>query len=199
MLVGDKEISNEYLQYPKLIIVRDLKYNIEQENRLLTFTAWYAISKNNLFPEYQNICILEYDVIILQNFENILSEAITYNVNTKIFSFVNADISDFYKSFDFNVANAYLTNKNIDNNIINYIEQLPYWYATTNYCIHRDIINDFVDWYYPSCLDIKNVDYNNISFYHERLFFIYLVYNGINCQYITGILHHLFSNSHGYY
>jgi len=199
ILVGDKELTDEYLQYPKLIIARDLQYNIEQEKQLLTFTAWYAIIKNNLFSEYEYICVLEYDVIFLQNFEEILYQEINSNEDTKIFSFMCGSISEFHHNFDFDIANTYLINKGICIDINNTLNDISYWVSTTNHCINRNVISDFVDWYYPSCLDIQKTQNDKIAFYHERMFFIYLIFKQIKTQVINGILNHLFLNSHGYY
>jgi hypothetical protein len=62
MIVGD-DIPDIFYGYDnKIIITKDLKNNIENENKLLTFTAWYAIIKNNLFTDFSHICLLEYDI-----------------------------------------------------------------------------------------------------------------------------------------
>ena len=50
-----------------------MQLNIENEKALLTFTAWYAIIKNNLFSNYKYLCILEYDVVLDNNFKNNLT------------------------------------------------------------------------------------------------------------------------------
>ena len=49
ILVGNTEINDEYKNNPNITIARNLEHNIEYEPKLLTFTAWYAISKNKLF------------------------------------------------------------------------------------------------------------------------------------------------------
>jgi len=199
ILVGDKQIKDEYLQYPNLTIARDLQYNIEEEKNLLTFTAWYAIIKNNLFSEYEYICLLEYDVVFLKNFEEILYQLINSNEQSKIISFILGSVSEFYHNFDLDIVNTYLINKGINIDVNNILNEITYWVSTTNHCVHRKVINDFVDWYYPSCLDIQKTENNKIAFYHERMFFIYLFYKKIRTQHIGGLLDHLFMNSHGYY
>jgi hypothetical protein len=66
LFVGKEEIT---IKNKRLIILRNLEFNIEKEKDLLTFTAWYAIIKNNLFTKYDYICILEYDVILDNSFQ----------------------------------------------------------------------------------------------------------------------------------
>ena len=61
MLVGSEVLS---FSSEKIIIVRDLLDNIEDEKKLLTFTAWYAIVKNNLFLDEKHICIVEWDTFL---------------------------------------------------------------------------------------------------------------------------------------
>ena len=87
LVVGNRDISEEYMS--KVIMARNLPYHIEDEPKLLSFTAWYAISKNNLFPEYDHICILEWDVVLEKEFLTQL------HLNTEdAISFI--EISDFF-------------------------------------------------------------------------------------------------------
>ena len=60
--VGSEIAPSEILNDPNIIIANTLLNNIENEPKLLTFTVWYCIIKNNLFNEYQYICIFEWDV-----------------------------------------------------------------------------------------------------------------------------------------
>ena len=65
--------------YPDVIIVRDLQDNIEYEKSLLTFTAWYAIIKNDLFKDDEHLCLLEYDVKLSENFKEALASLLQNN------------------------------------------------------------------------------------------------------------------------
>jgi hypothetical protein len=89
----------------------------------------------------------------------------------------------------YNVYIKYLENKHINYNINNV------WYPTTNHCIKREILLDFVDWYYPSYLQIKDLDYKKLSWYHERLFSVYLNHTRASIKYLPGLQHTL-SYSH---
>jgi hypothetical protein len=191
LFVGNNEINETNKKYSKLIIVKDLKYNIENENKLLTFTAWYAIAKNDLFLEYKYLCVFEYDVVLKQNF---YSKIIThFNINTiSNLSFNKNNYEIFCKDVNMNIIIDFLKIKNINLDILPIYE----WGPSTNQCVHRKVLNDFVEWYYPSCLFIKNNDLFMLSYYHERLFMIYLKINHINIVYIEDILVHLQNNSH---
>jgi len=194
IFVGDNEIDESYSSYSKLIIARNLENNIEYEKKLLTFTAWYAISKNNLFSEYEYICILEYDAILRYDFENILLN----ECNTKeysVYSFIDHYVDGIYCDIDCNLLRTYLTQQNINPIFENYI---LYWGSSSNQCIRRTIVCEFVDFYYNSYSFIKNEHLSNLSWYHERVFMIYLKHKSIEYKMIPNILSHSQSNSHNY-
>ena len=190
MFVGDKEIKDEHRENPKIIIARDLEHNIEKEWNLLTFTAWYAIIKNNLFIDYEYLCILEYDVI-LDNFEqNLYSEC---KKNHDIISFFQSNSNGLRVDINYNVCIEYLILQNLSKGDF---DNINIWSCSTNHCMKRNIVNDFVNWYYPSCLFIKDKDYKKLGYYHERLFAIYCNYKQYNNYIINGIIQHLQLVSH---
>jgi hypothetical protein len=174
--------------YPDVIIVRDLQDNIEYEKSLLTFTAWYAIIKNDLFKDDEHLCLLEYDVKLSENFKETLS------------SLKHLDVISFIKGYEVSYKTDIKTNI-----LYKFIESkgeklynITDWYSTTNHCIKRTILKDFVDWYYPDYLQIKNADSKKLAFYHERLFYYYIQLKNLKNVYMEG-LEHFQSNSHGYY
>ena len=189
MFVGDKEIKNEYRQNPKIIIARDLEDNIEMEWNLLTFTAWYAIIKNNLFIEYKYLCIIEYDVM-LHRFEEILYNECNHDHD--IISFFQSNLDGLMTDINYNVCIEYLKLKHLSKENFD----LNIWSCSTNHCIKRTIVNDFVNWYYPSCLFIKEKDYKKLGYYHERLFAIYCNHKKYSNYIISGIIQHLQLISH---
>ena len=81
--------------------------------------------------------------------------------------------------------------KNIDN-----FTYPNVWYPTTNHCIRRDIINEFVDWYYPDCLFFYEKDNPKCGYYHERLFSVFLDYKKIVPSTVKGLCH-MNKKSHG--
>ena len=51
------------VRHPRVIVSCEQKNHLEDEPKLLTFTAWYLLVKNNIV-NYQHYCILEYDIDI---------------------------------------------------------------------------------------------------------------------------------------
>ena len=78
----------------------------------------------------------------------------------------------------------------------NEFDNINIWSCSTNHSIKRNIIEDFINWYYPSCLFIKDKDYKKLGYYHERMFAIYCNYKKYNHFIINGILKHLQLLSH---
>lgn len=190
MFVGNKEINEQYAQNPNIITVRNLPHNIEKEWNLLTFTAWYAIIKNNMFIEYEYICVLEYDVI-LNNFENHLYPLC--KAPTDVISFSKANRRAFLFDIKYPVCINYLINNGLTKK---HFDDVYTWGGSTNHCMKRTILEDFVNWYYPSCLFIKNRDYKKLGYYHERMFATYCLFKKYNHIFVNNILKHLQLVSH---
>ena len=192
IFVGNKELSEDIKNDNRIIIAKNYKNNIEEHNELLTFTAWYLISKNNLFSEYDYICILEWDIEIYNhNFINNL-ESITNEKKYDCISFFK-DNYCFHYDINIDIFNCFLKNINIDPN---YFNSKTDWYSTTNHCLNRNLLNTFVNIYYPLVLKFKLLDYRFISWYHERIFASYILYNKKNVYHLNGYIKHFQSNSH---
>jgi hypothetical protein len=192
IFVGDKEVNESIRNNSNIIIAREQTDNIEHEKKLLTFTAWYLIVKNNLYKEYEYICVLEYDVLLDQDFEKNLMD----KVDEKIYDVIpfqqykyhfNADI-------DIKVLRKFIENKKIEYDVISH-KCYKLWYPSTNQCLKRKILNDFVDWYYPDYLQIKEQDLTQLSWYHERAFSAYIMVNELKIYVLQG-LEHFVKNSH---
>jgi hypothetical protein len=192
IFVGNKEIDQKYLNYSKLIIARNLKHNIESEQKLLTFTAWYAIIKNNLFTEYEYICILEYDVKFEEIFENVLFNECNTNMYDA-YSFRDHYVDAIYTDINVNLLRKYLSRNNINPMFETYIS---YWGSSSNQCIRRSLLDEFVDFYHKTYRILKCKDYNKLSWYHERVFMIYLKNKNMNFKLLPNILSHYHKNSH---
>ena len=189
IFVGNANFPQEFLSNPRIIIARNLPYNIEEEKDLLTFTAWYLIIKNNLFNDFEYICILEYDVLLYENFEKNLHLLCNKNIHD-IITFLPVSGKDFLLNHvKQNVIESFLRTKNIS------FEILKIWYGTTNHCLRRHILETFVDWYYPACNIIRIMDSTHISWYHERVFSFYILNKKYKIE-ILEELRHQFSNSH---
>ena len=162
IFVGNSEFNRDD---PNIYLAREFPNNIEHIPKLLTFTAWYLIVKNNLFTEYEYLCLLEYDVILSDNFEENLKQK-CQTENPDIVSFMTI-YRYFFWDINQKLFSRFLEKKNCTYNI-----DQP-WYSTTNHCMRRSILSDFVDWYYPDCLDFLYLDRKMVSWYHERWFSMY--------------------------
>jgi hypothetical protein len=173
--------------HPKIIVARDY-INIESEHKLLTFTAWYVIAKNKLLDDYDSYCILEYDCIIsdIVTFKNELNkytgDVVSFFVDSTNF-LLDINTTCFYK---------FLHSKNIETTY----SPNTLWGSTTNHCIKKNVLYKFVDWYFPHCLWFKISDNFNYSYYHERLFSVFLMHYSISQQCMLNYANHEGSNSH---
>jgi hypothetical protein len=193
IFVGDNEVDNDIRNIPNIIIARELPNNIEDEKKLLTFTAWYLIIKNDLFLDYDYICILENDVLFDSSFIDNLETEASKN-ESEIITF-NHGKSCFSRDVSIDVFVDFLKIKQIDCDNMNSIINKKGWYPSTNHCLRREILKDFVDWYYPYCFYIKTKDPEKFSWYHERLFNVYLYNNDLTITKIIGLMH-LSNKSH---
>ena len=174
-LVGQKEINNTDLS--RIIIARDLPDNIESKPKLLTFTVWYAIIKNDLFTDKKHICIVEHDVYNLP-------KQIFHENGVDVISFIPAEQRFFYCNISRFMFNKFLTHKKV-----NYVNN-ENWFSTSNHSMKREIIREFVDWYFPDCVTvIEPRDPRNFSFYHERLFWTFLKLRNYTSSFIRGVVH----------
>ncbi len=188
LFVSQNDLNIDLKLYKNVIVARDLIDNIEHYPNLLSFTAWYAISKNKLFNDKDYLCILEYDVEL----DNELLKKIDISIKNSdpnCISFIrNLDGFKFEADIQLEIIDLFTNHK------------YPFketWYPTTNHCLKRSLLDDFVKWYYPKCMNILlNRDLNQIPWYHERIFNVYLYFNISKRIYLEG-LKHIQNNSHG--
>jgi hypothetical protein len=172
-----------------MLVARNYPNNIENEKRLLTFTAWYCIVKNKLFADKEYLTLLEYDVILDDSFFS--------NMNDQCSKKVSDAFGFMYSPFCYGWVerkphyDVFLGKKNMKVPPNIYYD----WFPTTNLCLRYDIIEQFVDWYYPDCKILQESDPNFFSHYHERLTSYFVKEMGYKIIYTSG-LKHLFSGSH---
>jgi hypothetical protein len=192
IFVGDKEVNEAIRKNPNIILAREQPDNIEDEKKLLTFTAWYVIIKNDLYKEYEYICVLEYDVQIDNNFLKNITNKVDEKIDD-VLTFLQAS-SCFNMDIDMKVLKEFLENKKLDYELLQE-KCKTVWYPSTNQCMKRKILNDFVDWYYPDYLQIKEQHLKQLSWYHERVFSVYIRVNDLKVAVLSG-LKHFCKNSH---
>lgn len=182
--------QNSIVNHPRCIVVRNLENNIEQYNKLLTFTAWYAIVKNDIFKEYEYICVLEYDVVLPSNFISLLNNSIGNADVIHLIPLLKSG-KDIRLDIMWPVLNEFITGSTKE-----YVDSSIDWYPTTNFCMKRTVISMFVDYYYPRCCGyILDKDNANASWYHERIFSYFILHNKL-CVESGPVIKHQQSNSH---
>ena len=108
------------------------------------------------------------------------------NTNIDLVAF-KSDTMYFFHDVYYDVFMKYLELMKIDSKDIN---RNMLWYLSTNYCMKREIMEGFVNFYYPSCLIIKNYDSLKFSWYHERVFNIFRRYKNYSVTVLNGLIHH---------
>lgn len=185
LFVGNKPTT---ILDSRVIVLHNLEHNIEGYPKLLSFTAWYAIIKNNLFERFSHVCILEYDVLLSRGFIESVNAQVSQNVDCISFSKLQNGLY-FTSDIDMVQCNAFLDHKGLQS----FSPKLT-WYPTSNHCIKRDKLAKFVDWYFPDCLYFLNGP--SLSWYHERLFSVWLTHQGLQVVVLNKQLQHLSRNSH---
>ena len=142
-------------------------------------------SQNGLFATSDYLALLEYDVSLSETFFNDLSEACGEN---DVVAFLGG-LGKYNLHIDISTLNSFLAYKNITYDVNRY------WYYTTNLCMRRALLVDFVRWYYPDYKIIKERDSYRLSWYHERMFSAYISTFPLRIRQIKG-LKHLFKRSH---
>jgi len=202
MFVGNKEYD-KIGNYKNVIIVRNLKYNIEEYPYFTAFTAWYAIWKNKLC-ETKYLNLLEYDTNIKENFEFFLKNIL--NSSPKIISY-----------FPFSMRNYhFIDNPNWVSTMFDAIKQHykfdiepflrnvisenlkqgrdPMWGTTNNICFEHLTFDKYMKWVSPLINYLK--DDVNCGHAQERGVTFFSVLNKVPVYYFPGYIEHLQLDSH---
>jgi len=222
LFVGDRPTEKvEHLK--NLIVCRNLKYNIEQHKNLVSFTAWYAVSKNRL-AKNKHVALLEYDSILSDNFYSATKNVLT---NSSFTGFTIAAL--FSKDFlelassgehilkntlcdnpDYPVFNIYYLDAvplvesllmsvygiNLKDTLVNYflLSKDPYWCPVSNAALPAKILDEFVEWY--STIALECPEEPLIAHVHERCLKVFSVLNNISQIYVPNVLTHQQLKSH---
>jgi hypothetical protein len=133
-------------------------HNIEHLPSLLTFTAWYAIAKNDIcLTDY--VGIFEYDVKLKPDFEQVIN-SLQLDNNT-IYGFINRKLPD---SMFLQCVPNFTKLLTVDEYFK--ASHKNYWNATSNFIMPKKFLSDFVDWYYQFVPEI--LIYPEHGHFHER-------------------------------
>lgn len=196
LLVGYKHDCNDY---DKVIVCNKLKYNLEKYKNLVSFTAWYALAKNNILEDdIDTISLLEYDITVSKNFLEIQNNTFNkhkecfigyqmYPLNHPIYYSATPYLSSSFKQV-YNIDLQKVIESFINNGGKNA------WLSSSNYSMNKDLFLKFVDWFYPIADNIKGYELG--AHVHERSIRIYSILNNIHNVLLGNILVHQQQKSH---
>jgi hypothetical protein len=168
LYVGKEKLLNTYSD---VIVCKDLKDNIEEHVEFLSFTAWYAVSKNKLFFNYDLIAIFEYDCIPDETFVKSLSKIINITKNCDIIAALKSDNQNFLRDIDKNKFMNFCSNLDLKTSLL---ANNTIWYPSTNFVMKRSFLDSFVNFFWPKALEILKNDYEHVKYYHERIFHCFI-------------------------
>lgn len=202
MFVGEGQFT-DIENYPNVIIVKDLKHNIEQYPSFTAFTAWYAIWKNKLCnTKYLNL--LEYDVNLKENYSFILKNIISKN--PKLIGYFPLSMRNYHyiqnpnwvNSIFLAISKVYKTdmnfymNKFISELVKNNIE--PIWATTNNLCFEYQTFEKYMKWVNPLITYMKDDIYCGHN--QERAVSFFCTLHRIPVTIYNGKIEHVQADSH---
>jgi len=174
-----------------ITICNSLEHNIEQYPYLCSFTAWYAVAKNDI-ARSNKITLREYDSIIRSD----LSTNSTNKNEITCYSITLFNHYVFYKSTPWlAISLKKIYNIDLQQFVDAHKHRYKFWPTTTNITLSKQILNKFVDWFLPMTEIFRHDPFG--AYVHERAFFIFCVLNKINIRHLPNILEHKQLASHG--
>jgi hypothetical protein len=184
----------------KVIIAKNLKYNLEEYPNINAYTGWYAIWKNNIVST-PYINLFEYDVILHKNLEQIIDKFM-YD-NHKMIGYVPfacsnyhfIDNRDWVEDIFESIKKVYKVD--LEKTIRFYMKQDPNmgWSTTSNCTMEISFFNDYMKWFEPLANLIK--DSKTAGHAHERSITFYCLMYKKPPALTQGLLKHYQMNSHG--
>lgn len=153
ILVGEYDFVSEQFN-DNNIVASFLPVNIEKYNSLLTYTAWFALSKNEIVKS-SHVAIFEYDCIFKEDIFKVKknkNSIIGFNpriTNEKLYLDLIPEFTNLLSKREIEIAKLY-----------------DYWNATTNVIIPIWFLDYFVSWYFKFIPDI--LQFKKHSHFHER-------------------------------
>lgn len=187
ILVGEYDIVSEYVK-ENHIVASFLPNNIEKHKSLLTFTAWWALVKNNLInANTYHVGIFEYDVIFQQD----IFELEEYLDQDSLIGFVPREVKDDALYLDWLPKFCQL----LEPDQLNKAKSVPLWSASTNIIMPDWFLFAFSTWYINLIPMI--IDMPGHSHYHERAVNIFAANCGMKYIFKAEYLEHKGLMSHG--
>ena len=187
-----------------VIIACDLEHNLESYPKFTAFTGWYALWKNKLIPNDNPVLLLEYDVILVDDFTQHLLKPIDEGASMIGFTpfpmsnYHFIDNSDWVKTVNDAIIQVYRTDVvgSLKPQIVEATKNnaTPMWMSTNNIFMSNKVFNDYLSWFEP-LIDLVKYD-ENIDHGQERCLTFYPIINKIPYSFLPGILTHSQLDSH---
>jgi hypothetical protein len=179
-----------------VIIARELLVNIEYIPKLTSFTGWYALVKNNLIDsDYVNL--FEYDIILSNNFNEKLTEAIS--TNPEIVGYIPFSVHDYNFLGNSELCSDIVkaTKEVYGINCYDYIKSIPkdnFCSITSNHTFKGGTLYDYINWIDPMLDLIKNSNMAGHNMERSIILFYYLQKKKFSL--IKDVLFHFQFDSH---
>ena len=185
--------------FDNVIIANKYEFNLEDYPYFTAFTGWYLLWKNDLVKS-KYVTLLEYDTILHDNFEQIISKFIYEN--SEMIGYVPVSVNNYHYiqnpnwvSEIFSAINT-VYKQNIESLLNRVIKQNPKlnWSSTSNVTFKTDIFNQFMTWFDPLIPLIKNSVYCGHAF--ERSLSFFYISKNKKMILTNGLLEHIQMDSH---
>jgi hypothetical protein len=184
---------------PKVIIARKFENNLEDYPYFTAFTGWYLLWKNNLITT-KYITLLEYDTLVNENFEQIISKMIYENkpmigyVPVSVNNYHYIDNNNWVEHIFKAITEVY--KMNIQLKLKTLISKTPNlsWSSTSNITFRNDIFNDFMKWFEPLIPHLKDTQTSGHAF--ERAVSFYYFTKNKEMVLTNGVIKHIQMDSH---
>ena len=183
----------------KVIIARNYEFNLEDYPYFTAFTGWYLLWKNKLTTT-KYVTLLEYDTIVTENFEQIISKMIYEN--KPMIGYVPVSVNNYHYIQNKNwvehifkgISDVY--KMNIETKLKSIISKNPNlnWSSTSNVTFRNDIFNDFMKWFEPLIPHLKDTKTSGHAF--ERAVSFYYLIKNKEMVLTNGVIKHVQMDSH---
>jgi len=177
-----------------VLIARNYNDNLEQYPKLVSFTGWYLIWKNNLYNA-EVINLFEYDINLSENMSQVNQEI----ENMDIIGYIPFNVHDYVifkkEIYARNLISSVKKNYNID--LLSKIDELDKNYIcsmTSNHTFKTDCFEKYMNWVSPIVEDIKNSEMSGHEI--ERSIAAFYLLNDVKHKVIPNVLSHFQLDSH---
>jgi hypothetical protein len=194
VFVGNKDTS-KIENISNVVICKNLVYNIEEYPKLTSYTGWYAIWKNELYKEYDYLNLFEYDVNILENFNESQSEVLESGLVGYIPLSINN--SSYIRVKKWSEEIILSIKEKYDTDIYKLVDNLDKNFncsITSNHTFSKINFENYMLWVEPLVEDIKDLEMAGHQI-ERSISFFYLV-NNIEFKILPYVLKHFQFDSH---